>query len=238
MAELVSTMCRPSALAIYAHPDDPDVSCGGTLAAWAKAGCVVRVVMCTDGGKGSADPTVVPEELAARRAVETAEAGAVLGVAEQYWLDYPDGELTNSAELREALVAAVRRFRPDVVLCPDPTAIFFGQDYFNHRDHRVTGMAALDAVSPAAGLPHYFPAAGPAHQVSDGPAVGNLGARRLGGRLRHHRRQGAGGRLPPEPVPRRRGVGVDGRYGSAPRTPGAGPGSAFAEGFRRLRLGA
>jgi LmbE family N-acetylglucosaminyl deacetylase len=53
-----------------------------------------------------------------------------------------------------------------VVLCPDPTAVFFGQDYYNHRDHRVVGMATLDAVSPAAALPHYFPDAGPAHQVS------------------------------------------------------------------------
>jgi LmbE family N-acetylglucosaminyl deacetylase len=43
--------------------------------------------------------------------------------------------------------------------------VFFGNGYFNHRDHRVTGLAALDAVSPAAALPHYFPEAGPAHQV-------------------------------------------------------------------------
>ncbi|MGH9080158.1 MAG: PIG-L deacetylase family protein, partial [Acidimicrobiales bacterium] len=136
------------ALAIYAHPDDPDVSCGGTLAAWAKAGCVVQVVLCTDGGKGSTDPAVMPGELAARRAVETAEAGATIGVADQRWLNYPDGELADTSAFREALVAEVRRSRPQVVLCPDPTAVFFGQDYFNHRDHRITGMATLDAVSP------------------------------------------------------------------------------------------
>ena len=44
--------------------------------------------------------------------------------------------------------------------------MFFGQDYFNHRDHRITGFAALDAVAPAAAMPLYFPEAGPAHQVS------------------------------------------------------------------------
>jgi LmbE family N-acetylglucosaminyl deacetylase len=54
------------ALAIYAHPDDPDVSCGGTMAAWAKAGCEVPVVLCTDGGKGSPDPGVDPRVLAER----------------------------------------------------------------------------------------------------------------------------------------------------------------------------
>ena len=51
----------------------------------------------------------------------------------------------------------VRTLKPDVVLCPDPTAVFFGDSYFNHRDHRVTGWATLDAVAPAAGNPHYFP---------------------------------------------------------------------------------
>ncbi len=153
------------ALAIYAHPDDPDVSCGGTLAVWAKAGCEVTVLLCTDGGKGSRDPSLDPRELSARRVTEAAAAGALLGVAGQERLNYPDGELVDDAVFREALVAAVRRLRPEVVLCPDPTAVFFGQEYFNHRDHRLTGWAVLDAVAPAASLPHYFPDAGPAHQV-------------------------------------------------------------------------
>jgi LmbE family N-acetylglucosaminyl deacetylase len=154
------------ALAVYAHPDDPDVSCGGTLAAWSKAGCEVRILLCTDGGKGSSDPTVDVAELVARRAAESAAAADLLGIAGLQCLNHSDGELDDDVGLRESLVTAVRAFRPDVVLCPDPTAVFFGQDYFNHRDHRITGMAALDAVAPAAALPHYFPGAGPAHQVS------------------------------------------------------------------------
>jgi LmbE family N-acetylglucosaminyl deacetylase len=105
---------------------------------------------------------------------EAAAAGNLLGVAGQEWLNYPDGELTDDAVLRGALVAAIRRLRPEVVLCPDPTAVFFGQEYFNHRDHRVTGWAALDAVAPAASLPHYFPEAGPAHQVSTVLLTGTL----------------------------------------------------------------
>jgi LmbE family N-acetylglucosaminyl deacetylase len=153
------------ALGIYAHPDDPDVSCGGTLARWAKAGCEVHVLLCTDGDKGSSDPSVDPAALARQRASESAEAAAVLGLAGQEFLHYPDGELLDDSRFREQLVAAIRRLQPDVVLCPDPTAVFFGQEYFNHRDHRVVGWAALDAVSPASALPHYFPAAGPAHQV-------------------------------------------------------------------------
>ena len=55
---------------------------------------------------------------------------------------------------------------PDAVLCPDPTAVYFGDRYFNHRDHRVTGWATLDAIAPAAGNPHYFP-----EQIAEGLAV-------------------------------------------------------------------
>jgi len=165
MAELLDDV-PARALAVYAHPDDPDVSCGGTLAGWAAAGCEVHTLICTDGGKGTADPAVESKELIAIRAEESAAAATVLGLAGQEFLGVADGELEDEPWFRQVLVAVVRRLRPDVVLCPDPTAVFFGQDYFNHRDHRVTGFAVLDAVAPAAAMPHYFPEAGPAHQVA------------------------------------------------------------------------
>jgi LmbE family N-acetylglucosaminyl deacetylase len=104
--------------------------------------------------------------LAARRRDEVKAAGAVLGVTGHHFLGYGDGELEDDAELRGRLVALIRQLAPEVVLCPDPTAVFFGQQYANHRDHRVVGWATLDAVAPAAANPHYFPAAGAAHQVS------------------------------------------------------------------------
>jgi len=153
------------ALAVYAHPDDADVSCGGTLARWSEEGTDVHVVICTSGDKGSADPGADPAELAAARAAEVAAASEVLGLGGHTLLGHPDGELYDERSLIGQLVGQVRRLRPDVVVCPDPTAVFFGQHYFNHRDHRVVGWATLDAVSPAAGQPHYFPEAGPAHHV-------------------------------------------------------------------------
>lgn len=153
------------ALAIYAHPDDPEVSCGGTLARWSAAGAEVHVVICASGDKGTSDPDVRPPDLARRRAAEVAAATSALGVAGHHLLGRPDGEVENTAELRGELVALVRRLRPQVVVCPDPTAAFFGSSYFNHRDHRQVGWATLDAVAPAAASPHYFPQAGPPHQV-------------------------------------------------------------------------
>src|SRR5207302_351117 len=74
-----------------------------------------------------------------------------------------DGELDNTSELRRQIVTTIRRVRPDAVVCPDPTAVFFGDRYFNHHDHREVGWATLDAVAPAASNPHYFPNAGPVH---------------------------------------------------------------------------
>ncbi len=153
-------------LAVYAHPDDPDVAAGGALALWAAAGSEVHVCIAADGAKGSSDPNVDPVELAGRRRGEVAEAGRELGVAAHHWLGRCDGEIEDTAELREALVRLVRDLRPDVVVGADPTAVFFGQSYVNHRDHRALGWATIDAVSPAAASPHYSPSSGPAHRVS------------------------------------------------------------------------
>jgi LmbE family N-acetylglucosaminyl deacetylase len=146
-----------SVLAVYAHPDDAEISAGGTLAAWADAGAKVWLLITTRGDKGTQDPDADLDALVELRVEETAAAAAKLGFADHFHLEYPDGELDDDRELRGAIVRYVRRLKPEVVLCPDPTAVFFGDTYFNHRDHRVTGFAALDAASPAAGTPHYFP---------------------------------------------------------------------------------
>lgn len=145
------------ALAVYAHPDDPEISSGGTLARWAAAGAAVHIVITTRGDKGTNDPDSDPDELARLRMEESAAAARVLGVESVHHLDHPDGEIDDDRALRADLVRHIRRLRPDVVLCPDPTSVFFGDGYINHRDHRITGWATLDAVAPAAGNPHYFP---------------------------------------------------------------------------------
>jgi LmbE family N-acetylglucosaminyl deacetylase len=166
MAELVRTV-PAVALAVYAHPDDPEVACGGTLACWAGVGCEVHLVIACAGDKGTADPGEDPSRLAARRAAEVTEAAAALGLRSHQMLDHPDGEIDNTAALRETLVSVIRRLRPDAVVCPDPTAAFFGATYVNHRDHREIGWATIDAVAPAAWSPLYFPQAGAAHHVSE-----------------------------------------------------------------------
>lgn len=165
MAELIEH-CPARVLAVYAHPDDPDISCGGTLARWARAGSAVTVVICAKGDKGTLDPSADPVAVAGRRAEEASRATEILGVTGLEVLGLPDGEFDNDVTLREELVRLMRSYRPEVVICPDPTAVFFGSHHYNHRDHRVVGWAALDAAAPASSSPLYFMSSGPAHQVS------------------------------------------------------------------------
>jgi LmbE family N-acetylglucosaminyl deacetylase len=163
MEELVAL--PESVLAVFAHPDDPDVAAGGTLARCAAAGAAVDVVICTAGEKGSLDPGTDAAVLARRREEEARAAGAALGVRSVRLLGHPDGELDDLRSLRRELVALVRELRPAALVCPDPLAVFFGEHHYNHRDHRAVGWAALDAVAPDAGAPLYQPEAGPPHQV-------------------------------------------------------------------------
>jgi LmbE family N-acetylglucosaminyl deacetylase len=164
VAEIVSAV-PTRVLAIYAHPDDPDISAGGTIARWAGAGAEVHVCICADGDKGTVDPATDPQDLVARRQDEAKQAGAVLGVHAQHWLGRPDGEIADDPDTRLQLVRLIRSIRPDTVVAPDPTAVFFGSTYVNHRDHRMVGWLAVDAVAPAAAMPHYFPESGPPHRV-------------------------------------------------------------------------
>jgi LmbE family N-acetylglucosaminyl deacetylase len=176
-ANLVSEI-PASALAVYGHPDDPEISAGGTLARWARSGATVWELICTRGEKGSQDPNQDRDALATARVAETEKAATVLGLAGHFHLGYGDGELRDDLEIRGRIVELVRKLKPEVVVCPDPTAVFFGDRYFNHSDHRVTGWATLDAVAPGAGNPHYFP-----EQLTGGLTVHHVSAVYLSGTL-------------------------------------------------------
>jgi LmbE family N-acetylglucosaminyl deacetylase len=227
-------------LAIYAHPDDPEVSCAGALARWSRAGAEVRLVVCNAGDKGSADPGADPAELARRRSAEVTQASEVMGLAGHDVLGYPDGEIENTPELREDLVQRIRALRPRMVVGPDPTAVFFGDAYVNHHDHRAVGWAVLDACAPMAGSPLYFPAAGAAHRVESLLLSGTLEPDcwvDIGDTLetklaavRCHRSQLPGDDADADAL-------VEEVVRARAEEAGRAAGVEFAEGFRRLLLG-
>jgi LmbE family N-acetylglucosaminyl deacetylase len=143
-------------LAILAHPDDAEISAGGTLAKWAAAGREVHLLVLTNGDRGSSDPWSDRAELAATRGAETEAAGRILGLTGTHVVDVHDGELENTTEVRELVIRRIRMVRAETVLSVDPSAWFFENRYYNHSDHRRAGEIALDAVFPGAGNPHYF----------------------------------------------------------------------------------
>lgn len=141
----VANLATPRrALAIGAHPDDIEFGAGGTLAKWIANGCQVTMLVVTDGSKGSWDPAAQPEDLVATRIAEQESAAATLGASEIRHLDYVDGELESTMELRSTMCRHVRETRPDVVLSHDPW-----QRYQLHPDHRATGWAVMDGVIAA-----------------------------------------------------------------------------------------
>ena len=149
---------RPErALVIVAHPDDADFGVAGTVAAWVRAGTTARLVCCTSGDAGADDAATDPLALAKLREEEQRAAAKVVGYDEVVFLHRPDGALENDLALREELVRAIRQFRPDAVLAMDPTVIIFDDGFIQHVDHRSAGIAALDAVYPAARNAMAFP---------------------------------------------------------------------------------
>ena len=133
------------ALVIVAHPDDAEFLCGATVAKLSAEGCELSYLITTSGDMGSHDRQMSRETLSPVREKEQRDAAKVLGVKEVVFLRYPDGFFEDTAESRGRIVREIRRLKPDTVITWDPF-----RNSFTHRDHRLTGQAALDAIFPLA----------------------------------------------------------------------------------------
>ncbi len=123
-------MASVSVLAIAAHRDDIELTCGGTLLRAAAFGHTTAIVDLTEGELGTRGS-------AALRAEEASRAAEVLGVSARENLRLPDGAIVNTPETRVALVRAIRRFAPRVVIAPALRG--------RHPDHRATAELVRDA---------------------------------------------------------------------------------------------
>ena len=130
---------------ITPHPDDAEFGVAGTVAKWTREGKQVVYVVCTNGNKGTSDPSINPEQLAAVRQDEQRAAAALLGVREVVFLGNADQGLEDTPEFRKQIVRLIRLYRPYTVVTADPY-----RRYIWHRDHRITGQVTLDAVFPYA----------------------------------------------------------------------------------------
>ncbi len=139
-------------LVISPHPDDAEFGAAGTVAKMVRKGKSVVYIVVTSGDKGTDDPQVSPVDLARIREQEQRDAAQVLGVREVVFLRYPDQGVEETPALRKDLVRQIRTFRPELVISADPY-----RRYIWHRDHRITGRVALDAVFPYARDFHAYP---------------------------------------------------------------------------------
>ena len=122
-------------LAITAHPDDPEVHCGGTCLQWVDQGHEVVWLTCTTGDTGHHQIGGI--QLARRRFAEAQAAARVGGIHEYRILDNHTGELEATVANRRTIIRIMREVDPDLVLTHRPN------DY--HPDHRYTSQLVMDA---------------------------------------------------------------------------------------------
>jgi LmbE family N-acetylglucosaminyl deacetylase len=140
---IVTQTCDVMILA--AHPDDAEFGASGTVARWTNEGREVVYVICTNGDKGASDRTLTSDQISAMRKKEQRAAADTLGVREVVFLDYPDQGLEDTPEFRKQIVGLIRTYRPQTLVTSDPY-----RRYLWHRDHRIAGQVAMDAVFPYA----------------------------------------------------------------------------------------
>jgi len=126
-------------MVVGAHAGDAEVTCGGLIAKYSRAGYEVVIVHMTLGERGH--PRLSEEEYAEQKRREAEEAARILG-ARPIFLPYRDGELTASREVKLRLCDLVRELRPEIVITHWRGSI--------HRDHRSTYRAVRDALFYAA----------------------------------------------------------------------------------------
>ena len=136
---------RTPVLVVTPHPDDAESGAGATIVKWATQGRKITLVVCTNGDKGSSDPNMTSEKLAAIREEEQREAAKAMGVSEVVFLRHTDQHLRDTYELREQISRQIRIHMPHTVLTIDPNRL-----YIRHEDHYVCGRVTLNCVFPYA----------------------------------------------------------------------------------------
>lgn len=139
-------------LAVFAHPDDESLACGGTLARLADAGVRVVLLCATEGERGtSVDPALVPDgDLGRVRVAELHRAAAVLGISDVIVKAHPDGCLrwADVPELHAEIVAAVEQYRPDAVITFAEDGLYWHLDHVGVYERTCTALRTFGAAAP------------------------------------------------------------------------------------------
>jgi len=139
-----------SVLAVFAHPDDESLACGGTLARLADEGLRVVAMSASHGERGSQTGPARDEALGRARALELRDAAATLGIAEVIIGDHPDGDLqwAHVTELQAELITFIRRRRPAAVITFGEDGLYWHRDHVGVHERTTTAVRALGAEAP------------------------------------------------------------------------------------------
>src|SRR5262245_7782952 len=137
-------------LAVFAHPDDESIACGGTLARMSEDGAHLVLVCASRGERGSIAGPARDDKLAAARSQELRDAAATLGVAELLIFDHPDGDLrwAHVSELHAQLLMAVRHYSPDAVITFGEDGLYWHVDHIGVHERTTTALLSLGPAAP------------------------------------------------------------------------------------------
>jgi LmbE family N-acetylglucosaminyl deacetylase len=150
-------------MAVFAHPDDLEIMCGGLIARLVADGKEVCSIKVTSGDMGSRQEKISQTDLKSAREIEDSVAMKILGIKSEnnIYLRLPDGRVENTVENIGKIVEQIRIFQPDLIIThnPEVSIVRFDKDnsWFNHRDHRTTGQLTFDAAYPYSRDLLFFP---------------------------------------------------------------------------------
>lgn len=150
-------------LVVFAHPDDAEIYCGGTIAKLTQDSKRVRIVKMTFGNRGSRQEIITEAKLKKIREKEDKKSMQVLGIKpeDNIYLGFHDGEVDNNLPTIEKIAWQIRDFQPDLIITHNPEGVIirFDKDinWVNHRDHRNTGKSTIDAAYPYSRDTLFFP---------------------------------------------------------------------------------
>jgi LmbE family N-acetylglucosaminyl deacetylase len=140
-------------LAVFAHPDDESLACGGTLARLSDAGARVVLMCASRGSRGSStDPSAGSgADLGQVRVLELRQAAAVLGIDDLIVLNHPDGDLrwADVPEFHGEIVAAIRDYRADAVITFGEDGLYWHLDHIGVHERTRTAVRSFGERAPA-----------------------------------------------------------------------------------------
>jgi len=139
-------------LAVFAHPDDESIACGGTLARLADAGARVVLICASRGEKGSVSDRALLDghDLAAVRSQELHDAARVLGIRDVVLYGHPDGDLrwADVPQFHVEIVLAIQNYKPDAVITFGEDGLYWHLDHIGVHERTYTAVKSFGPYAP------------------------------------------------------------------------------------------